>query len=137
MGALETFDAKQTNWSGLWWHKEYNGFSSAAINLAALKNFKGTVRLFVRKNRYYNGGENGRPNYVFCLKDANSSSFTVLEVEDEPRRCYYSVEDEGYYDEEGNRLYTGGEVRSIINGTVEDVKYGVSDPYDIVPSDFI
>lgn len=137
MGQLETFESKQTSWSGLWWHKEYNGFSSAAFNLSVLKKFKGTVRLYVRKNKYYNGGENGRPNYVFCLKDANSNTLTQFDVEDEPKRCYYSPEDECYYDEDGNRLYTGGDVRSIINGTVDDVKYGITDPYDITPSDFV
>ena len=137
MGKLQTIEGKQTGWEGLWWHPEYNGFSSAAISISELKKFKRTVRLYVRKNRYFNGGENGRPNYHFCLKDANSEVFHLLEVEDEKRSCYWSDEDECYYDEEGNRLYTGGEVRCIINGTVDDVKYGITDPYDILPEDFV
>ena len=137
MSKLETFDKKQTNWEGLWWHPEYGGFSSASISLADLRKFKGNVRLYVRKNRYYEHGENGRPNYHFCLKDANSKVFHLLEVSDEEPSCHWSEEDGCFYDNEGNRLYTGGEVRTIINGTVEDVKYGITDPYDILPSDFV
>lgn len=79
---LEPFDAKQTNWEGLWWHPEYCGFSSASINLSKLKQFKGNVRLYVRKNKYFNGGENGQPNYRFCIKDANADVSHALEVED-------------------------------------------------------
>ena len=29
------------------------------------------------------------------------------------------------------------EVRKIINGTVADVEYGIHDPYDILPEDFV
>lgn len=83
MAKLETTDGKTTNWCGLWWHPEYNGFSSAPINLAQLKNFKGTVRLYVRKNKFFNNGENGRPNYTFCLKDANAEMFTDIKFADD------------------------------------------------------
>lgn len=37
----------------------------------------------------------------------------------------------------GERTYTEEEVRKIINGTVRDVEYGITDPYDILPSDFV
>ena len=97
---LETFDRKQTNWEGLWWHKEYNGFSSSVLNLSELRKFKGKVRLYVRKNKFYNNGENGRPNYHFCLKDADSEIFKTLEVEE---------------DEEHERTFTRSEVQEIIN----------------------
>lgn len=83
MGNLEPIEGKTTSWEGLWWHPEYNGYSSAAISLADLKKFKGKVRLYVRKNKYYSGGENGRPNYHFCLRDANSETFQTLEVEED------------------------------------------------------
>lgn len=132
---LETFDGKQTSWGGLWWHPEYNGFSSESINLSQLKKFKGTVRLYVRKNKFFNNGENGRPNYCFCFKDSNSEVFKNFDVEYEAPRPY--MEDGIYYDCEGNRLYTEHEVRKIINGTVRDVEYGFTDPYDILPSDFV
>lgn len=80
---LEAFDRKQTNWGGLWFHSEYNGFSSEVINLAELRKFKGKVRLYVRKNKFFNNGENGRPNYCFCLKDADSETFWTPEIEED------------------------------------------------------
>ena len=83
MKNLEVIDGKQTNWNGLWWHKEYNGFSSAAIDLSELRKFKGKVRLYVRKNKFFNNGENGKPNYNFCLKDAKSEIFTELKIWDD------------------------------------------------------
>ena len=97
---LEAFDRKQTNWGGLWFHSEYNGFSSEAINLAELRKFKGKVRLYVRKNKFFNNGENGRPNYCFCLKDADSETFWTPEIEE---------------DEEHERTFTRSEVQEIIN----------------------
>ena len=137
MGRLEPIDGKMTKWEGLWWHPEQMQYTSACINLADIRKFKGNVRLVVRKNRYYNGGENGRPNYCFSLRDAKSESAVLMQVEDEPRHCRYDDDSECYYDEDDNRLYTGAEVRAIINGTVDDVKYGITDPYDILPSDFV
>ena len=83
MAKLETIERKQTSWAGLWWHPEYSGFSSEALDLSQLRKFKGKVRLYMRKNAYYNNGENGRPNYCFCLKDSNSEAFNQLEVEDD------------------------------------------------------
>lgn len=83
MGRLEPIEGKQTKWEGLWWHPEFSGFSSGSISLADLRKFKGNVRLYVRKNKFYNNGENGRPNYCFCLKDSNANVFHLLEVEEE------------------------------------------------------
>ena len=85
---LEVIDGKQTSWEGLWWHPEYNGYSSATISLSELRKFKGNVRLYVRKNKYFNKGENKRPNYCFCLKDSKSEVFSLLEIQDEKKLCY-------------------------------------------------
>lgn len=41
MGKLETFDKKQTNWEGLWYHREYNGFRAQRYPLQNLVNSKG------------------------------------------------------------------------------------------------
>lgn len=123
---METMGEKQTKWEGLWWNPKYNGFSSSAISLAELRKFKGKVRLYVRKNKFYNNGENGRPNYHFCFKDVDSETFHILEIEDE---CVLK-------DRYGKRLYTEREVRDIINGTASDIRYGL-DEYDILPKDFV
>ena len=82
MGKLAPIDGKTTNWLGLWWNPEYNGFSSAVFSIGDLRKFKGNVRLYVRKNKYFNGGENGRPNYCFCIKDAKSDNPRTLEVDE-------------------------------------------------------
>ena len=82
MGKLEPITGMKTKWEGLWWHPENMSFSSATISLADLRKFKGNVRLVVRKNRFYNNGMNGRPNYHFSLMDANSPTARSLEVDE-------------------------------------------------------
>lgn len=123
MGKLIPIERKTTKWEGLWWHPEYNGFSSRPLSLAGLRKFKGQVRLYVRKNKFFNNGENGRPNYNFCLKDADADVFTEIEVVDDDR-------------ESEERLYTEDEVRTIINGVCRDVRSGY-DAYDLLPEDYV
>lgn len=129
MGKFQSYDGKQTTWAGLWWHPEVNGFSSEVLNLATLRQFKGNVRLYMRKNKFFNSGENGRPNYCFSLRSTSAEKDEPWEVEDI----------EGYQDDDdsGERLYTREEVRRIINGTMDATLYGISDPYDILPEDFV
>lgn len=91
MGKLEPFDQKRTTWQGLWYHKHNYCFTSASINLSDLKKYKGCVRLVVRKNRYFNDGQNDRPNYVFMLVDSKAERFRDLEVVDD--NDYNSEED--------------------------------------------
>lgn len=122
---METFEARQTEWTGLWWHPEYNGFSSAAVNLAELKKFKGNVRILMRKNRFFNNGENHRPNYLLCIKSASSPTFKTLTI----------TEDEDAVDDEP-RLYTEEEVKRVMIGACEDGRRGL-DPYDLLISDYI
>lgn len=120
---MEVFDKKTTEWIGLWYHPETHSYTSAAFNLAALKKFKGTVRLFVRKNKFYNNGENGRPNYQFCIRDAKADTEIALEVED--------IEEE-----ETERLYTEEEVRACIRGACLDGQSGYY-PGDLLISDYV
>jgi len=126
MAKLETFDNKQTNWEGLWWHAECNGFSSKAIDLSALRQFKGKVRLYIRKNKSYEGGKNGRPNYQFCIKDARSEAFSSIEVVEDG--------DGAPMDRDGNRLYTEEEVWKVIHGMQRE--YGLSYGNDLI-SDYV
>ncbi len=126
MGKLESFDNKATRWEGLWWHPEINAFTSGAINLADIKKFKGAVRLYVRKNKFFNGGENNRPNYNFSLRDANSENSSLLEVED--------IEDDVPRDSNGSRLYTEEEVYKVIHGMENE--YGLSYGNNLI-SDYV
>ena len=92
---LDTFDSKATTWEGLWYHPETLGYTSSAIDLSKLKQFKGSVRLYVRKNRFYNGGKNGRPNYVFCIKDARSDASEIIGIA-EPAEWIWTERLEGF-----------------------------------------
>lgn len=138
MAKLEPIDKKQTNWVGLWYHPEYGGYSSAVISLAELRKFKGMVRVYVRKNKFYKGGTNGRPNYNFCIKDANSKTFVELEVEDEPEELKCAKEDENgeWYTNEGERLYTESEVEEVKAGACYDGQRGYY-PGDLLISDYV
>ena len=127
---LKPIDGKSTSWAGLWWHPEYNGFSSDAISLANLREFKGNVRLYVRKNKFFNGGENGRPNYTFCLRDANSKTFNLLEIED------IDLEDAEEDEEEEERLYTRSEMEAVKRGACIDGQRGY-EPSDLLIEDYI
>lgn len=89
MGKLEPFEGKQTNWIGLWWHPEINAFLSPTLDLADLRKFKGQFKIQIRKNKYYNNGENGRPNYCFTIREAHSDAFeNILVDEDEKAEQY-------------------------------------------------
>ena len=140
MGKLEVFDGKQTTWEGLWWHPEYQGFSSAAIDLSQLRKFKGKVRLYVRRNKFFEKGTN-RPNYCFCLKDSKSPTFTEIEIEDDT--TVVDVEDHPYqdefgcyYTEDGDRLYTYSEVQHAIDCAAADGARGYG-PGDNIVSDYL
>lgn len=136
---LQTIDNKRTMWGGLWWHPEYNGFSSQCIDLAQIRKFKGKVRLYVRKNKFYNKGENNRPNYKWCLQDADAGVFDMLDVEDIESVSGFSYNKDGEYrDEDGNRLFTRQECRTMIDGAFYDgYNRVISDPWDILPEDFV
>lgn len=123
MAKLEIFDCKCTKWQGLWWHPEYNGFSSATLSLASLRKFKGNVKLYVRKNKLFNNGENRRPNYCFTIRDSNSDVFNLLEVEDE---------DSG----EKKYSFTYDELQDLINRIAVDI--GGNSAYgEYIVSDYI
>lgn len=127
MGKLEPFDAKMTKWMGLWWHSEINAFTSGVFSIAELRKFKGNVRLQIRKNKFFNGGENGRPNYCFTIRDAKSDVFQKTEIIDNEQQEYPT-------DKDGNRLYTEDEVWRVIHGMEREhgLSYG-----DNLISDYI
>ncbi len=134
MGKLVTIDGKTTNWEGLWWHPEYNGFSSAVISLSEIRKFKGNIRLYIRKNKYFNNGENGRPNYCFCIKDANSPVFHILEIEEETAtndeqivRCKDCIVGKSPGTETCQMRHILGDEGFCSKGTTEEVKVEVEE----------
>ena len=122
MGKLEPIDNKRTAWEGLWWHPETGYYSSAVLNLGDLRKFKGTVRLYVRKNRYFAKGLNGRPNYVFSLMDAKGENVHDLSISE--------------IDADSERVYTREEIERVMRGACEDGRRGL-DPYDLLVEDYI
>ena len=112
---LDVFENMQTDWIGLWWNPENQYFSSESISLAALKKFKGAVRLYVKKNKFYKDGS-GRPNYRFVIRDAKSEPKELSIYED--NNVY--EDDDVYYTKNGERLYTAEEVQFCINRAAED-----------------
>lgn len=128
---LEPFDRKCTRFQGLWYNQSDHCFRSATFNLAQLRKFKGNVLIKIIKNKYYNGGENGRPNYLFSIVDAKSDKpreFDIKEVEPDEEREENLYEINGQYgvfvpisnvsdESKYERLYTRTEVQRAINGT--------------------
>lgn len=135
---LETFDKKTTGWIGLWYHNDSHSWSSAALNLSILKDFKGTVRIYMRKNKFYEKNSN-RPNYILAISDSKAERFVQnLEVIDDEwdweewSKLYNR--DGAYFDEKGNRFYSEDEAQTIINGVISDVKCGYT---DLIPEDYV
>lgn len=118
---LKSFERQQTTWEGLWYQPEWLGFSSAVINLSKLKAFKGTVILYVRKNKYYKEGSN-RPNYVFSIRDAKSEAPVTPDVIGDTE---YATKDENgvWHTSDGERLYTHSEAVAAISNAIDDTQY--------------
>lgn len=133
---LEPFDKKFTKYQGLWYDSVGHCFKSAVINLAQIKQFKGNIVLRVVKNKYFEGGKNGRPNYLFSIIDAKSDkprSFEIDEIDeiDEDAvmdnlyeingQCGVFVPMNGEINTDlCERLYTKAEVQKAINGAACD-----------------
>lgn len=107
MGNLEPFDQKRTKWSGLWYHSDTHSFSSPTFSLAELRKFKGRVRLIVRKNRFYNDGENGRPNYVFIFADSKNEKYFDMEVVEDTDIRTNNSRNQGNWEPVYDPLYRG------------------------------
>lgn len=118
----EAFDNKKTETIGLWRQPGTATYMSMAISLAQIKKYKGKVRIFVRRNKFYKKDSN-RPNYVLWLCDSDSENCEEFEVIDADEN------------EDMIAVFTREDVRKIINGAYDDCKYG-HDPYDTLPEDF-
>lgn len=118
---LESIEKKMTSWEGLWWHPECRSFYSKPFDLESLKKFKGNVRIFVKKNKYFNNGKNGRPNYLFSIQSLNADGILQSEAEETGQ-------------EDAESRFTYDEVQEIINKVACEIggrglygKYRVSD----------
>lgn len=84
---MKTFDARQTSWEGLWHNPETLAYTSAVFDISLLQQFSGPVRLYVRKNMYYDeyDDECTEPYYNFMIRDANPKTAKQIQVERIPK----------------------------------------------------
>lgn len=107
-----------TKWLGLWAQDRAGFYAGQVIKKADIPKY---TRIVLRYNKFYEKGLN-RPRFVYCFADSAGYEDKCISME---------------YEAEAERLYTEAEVRCIINGTVSDVLSGITDPLDILPSDFV
>ena len=74
---MEKFSDCHTRWEGLWYHPENHNYTSAALNLASLKGFKGTCRLRMYKN--FKKGDT-QPTYLFTISSTSEDDVEKLEI---------------------------------------------------------
>lgn len=119
------FAGHETNWEGLWYHPEFHNYTSATLNLKALKDFKGTCRIRMFKNRRRSQGDT-QPTYLFTISatDLDPDEIDETEVREVERKEYT-------YSEVRDLL------RKCINGCFDSWEYGIRDPYDVIPEDFL
>lgn len=125
-----------TKWMGLWAQERPAFYAGQVIKKSDIPKY---TRLILRFNKYYEKDSN-RPKFVYCFADAEGyeSKCVPLELdEDIDIDVARKDEDGNYYTSEGERLYTREDARAIINGTFDAVEYGICDPYDILPEDFV
>lgn len=120
-----------TKWEGLWEQKRQAFYAGKVIKKADIPKY---TRIVLRYNKYYEKGST-KPRFIYCFADSEGYESKCVPVEMAERQPY--KEDGIYYTEDGERLFTRDEARAIINGTVSDVEYGIHDPYDILPEDFV
>lgn len=122
-----------TNWLGLWAQERQGFYAGQVIKKSDITDF---THIIVRYNKFYEKCSN-RPRFIYCFADSNGYEQKCVPIEKNSKYAYYDNDAECFFDEDGSRLFTRDEVRAIINGTVSDVEYGIHDPFDILPEDFI
>lgn len=96
--AKPSFDGRQTDSMGMWWNEDWHAWQTSAFRISDRQGFKGSVRILVRRNRFYK-------------KDTNRPYFTVQIVSsrcesDKDLGSMSMCEDCEYY----GKSYTGSEV---------------------------
>ena len=94
--ALKPVSGKVSEWEGLWYHADSHCYTSASFNLSEIKQFKGNIRFRVVKNRFFNGGENGRPNYAFRIESVDSEDAETIDFNDTQMERLREIMREGH-----------------------------------------
>ena len=120
-----------TKWQGLWAQDRQAFYAGKVIKKSDIPKY---TRLILRYNKFYEKNGN-RPRFIYCFADSEGYEEKCVPVEIAEKQPY--KENGIYYTENGDRLFTREDTREIINGTVSDIEYGIHDPYDILPEDFV
>ena len=121
-----------TKWLGLWSQERQGFYAGQVIKKADIPKY---TRIVLRYNKFYEK-DGMKPRFVYCFADSEGYEDKCIPVEYEEYADRPYEEDGFYYTGNGERLYTGDEVRKIINGTWQDARDGY-DAYDILPEDFV
>lgn len=125
-----------TKWQGLWMQERQGFYAGQVIKKADIPKY---TRIVLRYNKFYKKDGN-RPRFVYCFADSEGYESKCIPIEVEAggkSNIAYKHDDGNYYTVDGERLYTEENARAIINGTFNDVQNGISDPYDILPEDYV
>ena len=75
---MKIFERQKTDWVGLWKDEDNKMYISPSVNLKPFKDFKGNVRVIVRKNKFYTKGSN-RPQMQLMIVDSQSMNAKDIE----------------------------------------------------------
>ena len=121
-----------TKWEGLWAQESPAIYAGKVIKKSDIPKY---TRIVLRYNKHYQKDSN-RPRFVYCFADSEGYESKCIPLRAEERKPYIGS-DGNYYTGDGERLYTQEDARRIIDGAFYDTRAGVSDPWDILPEDFV
>lgn len=65
---------------GLWYQPEYHRYASQALDVSGLRDFKGSVKIIMHKNRFKSRDDN-RPSYTFRIAGCESEAVKGIELD--------------------------------------------------------
>ena len=112
--------SERTEWLALWRNRQgvYSG------QVFKKKDIPPHSRLIVHYNKFYNSANPHSPRFVFCFASGEVSEAITMERQPTKRWAKYDEEEDTFYDNDGNRLYTEEEVEENYY-TYEDVQRAI------------
>lgn len=117
-----------TKWQGLWAQERQGFYAGQVIKKGDIPKY---TRIVLRYNKFYEK-DSSRPRFVYCFADSEGYEDKCVPIETAEGKPY--KDDDIYYTEEGERLYTEEELYQVIHGmqSYHGLPYG-----DDLISDFI
>lgn len=70
---------------GLWYQPEYHRYASETLDVSGLRDFKGSVKIIMHKNKFKRRDDN-RPSYTFRIAGCNSEAAKGIELDEDCAR---------------------------------------------------